>query len=159
MGHSGLRTAPHPLLRGRRRVMRQRILLAVATVVTVAAVFACSLYSTASAFVSREVKRRTGAQKVRVLEGLRAEGWWYGKAEIDPHTGERLLARYEWKRGFARRVALAGRLVSDRPSDCSTCLYRIEVSPHDRRYHPYNYTVYVLNSDLNVLEVYEQFGS
>jgi hypothetical protein len=139
--------------------MKKLILFLVLSVAILAITFTAYLYWAKSTFVAREIKRRTGAQEVHVLDQAHAGDHWYGKAEIDQQTGKQLLARFVWERGFERKVALAGRVVSDRPPDCSTCLYRIESDPHDRQYHPYNYTVYVLSSDLKVLEVYEQFGS
>jgi hypothetical protein len=65
--------------------------------------------------VAREIKRRTGAEEVRVLDEAHKGDHWYGKAEIDQQTGKQLLVRYGWERGFEKKVALAGRIVSDRP--------------------------------------------
>jgi hypothetical protein len=122
------------------------------------AAIASYLYWAKTTFVSREIKRRTGAVEVHVLDESHSDAQWYGKAEIDPQTGRLLLARYKWERGFKKDVALAGKIVSDRPSDCPNCFYRISVDPHEARFHPYDYTVYVMSPDMKVLEVYEVFG-
>lgn len=110
-------------------------------------------------FVSREIKHRTGAKEVQVIDEFHRDGQWYGKVEIDQETGKRLLVRDDWKSDFEKKVTLAGRINSDRPANCSTCYYRIEQDPHDAQYHPYNYRLYVLRPDGKVLEVYEVFGS
>jgi hypothetical protein len=77
--------------------------------------FAFYVYWSKSTFVAREIKRRTGAEEVRVLDEAHKGDHWYGKAEIDQQTGKQLLVRYGWERGFEKKVALAGRIVSDRP--------------------------------------------
>ena len=139
--------------------MKKPILSVVLFVATVVIGYVSYLYWAFSNFVPREIKRRAGGQQVHVVDQLHKDHQWYGKAEIDQQTGKQLFARYDWKRGFEKKVALPGRFVSDRLQDCSTCFFRIEVDPHDHQYHPYNYTVYVLSPDLKVFEVYEEFGS
>lgn len=137
--------------------MKKLIVLVVLFVVVTTAVFASYLYWAKTTFVRREVKRRTGAEEVRVLEEMHTENLWYGKAEIDQQAGKQLLAKYEWKRDFENRVAIPGETIPDHLRDCSSCFYRIETNSHDRRYHPYNYTVYVLSSDMNVLQILEKY--
>ena len=138
----------------------KKVLLIIALFVVVTALGSSAyIYCSKATFVSREIKSRTGAKEVHVLDGTHAVDHWYGKAEIDEQTGKDLLERYKWKLGFEKKTALAGRIITDQPPDCLTCFYRVEVVPHDRQYHPYNYTVYVLSPDLRILDVYEQFGS
>jgi len=141
------------------KAMKKFILVIAVSIVTLTIASASYLSWANSTFVSREIKRRTGAREVHVLDQVHTDHDWYGKAEIDQHTGQQLLSRYNWKRGFESKVTLAGRLVSGGPPDCSTCFYRVEIDPHDQQFHPYNYTLYVLSSDTKVFQVYEQFGS
>jgi hypothetical protein len=140
--------------------MKRPQLLAVLSVpLLIVAAYVTYLHWATATFVSREIKRRTGAKQVQVLDEFHRDGQWYGEVEIDQETGKRLLARDDWKSDFEKSVTLAGRISSDRPSDCSKCYYRIEQDPHDAQYHPYNYRLYVLRPDGKVLEVYEVFGS
>ncbi len=159
-GQTLLGRVRHPSeLRKLRQIVKKMLVMVISFIVVVA--LGCGAYIcwSKATFVSREIKSRTGAKEVHVIYGIHTEDHWYGKAEIDEQVGKQLFERYKWERGFEKKTVLAGRVISDRPLDCLSCFYRLEIDPHDREYHPYNYTVYVLSPDLKTVEVYDQFGS
>ncbi|MBS1816162.1 MAG: hypothetical protein JSS87_14925 [Acidobacteria bacterium] len=138
--------------------MKKLFLIGLLFIAILAVEFAAYIYWATATFTFREVKKLTGASEVRVLDETHTNWDWYGKAEIDEKAGRAFLQRSQWPRGFQRKVALTGFDIPDRPLDCSRCFYRIEIDPHDRKYHPWRFTLYVLSPDFRVLEVYEQFG-
>ncbi len=102
--------------------------------------------------------RETGIKNFVVISKIHNDYEWYATIHVQGADAQNLLQKFPFKQGF--NAAMFNGKVYELPvTDCPRCFFYLNLTAHDRAYHPYDYVFYLLDTDRAQLTVYEVFGT